>query len=107
MIITLSPQASNETTIVSVNGDFLTVDGVDYNFSTLPNNSQVEGELPAVGTIKKIDSVVHVTLLYKYDSTLSENSQSTNADDYIFDVVAGEVPSPIILKPDGGEDVQN
>lgn len=100
--IKLSPQSSSfidsKHTNISVDSSKIIYDGEEYDFSLMPDNSQVEGELPAEGIIKKINGVVHITLHYKYNSSLAEFNQSTDINDYIFDVSDGEVPCPIVWK---------
>lgn len=100
--IKLSPQSSSfiehKKTSINVDGSKIIYDGEEYDFSLMPDNSQVEGEFPAEGIIKKINGVVHITLQYKYNSGLAEFNQSTDINDYIFDVSDGEVPCPIVWK---------
>ncbi len=84
-------------TQVSVSGDKLTYDGQEYDFSMLPPNSQVEAEAPAVGLIKNDNGVIHISLIYLYNSSLAELHQP--AGDYTYDVSSGEVPCPIIWRP--------
>jgi hypothetical protein len=96
--ITLSPQASDNTTELSVNGTTLTYNGIDYDLSALPINSQVEAQSPASGLIKNVDGVIEITVLYQYDSALAPSNQSTNKEDYIVEIESGVVPSPIKWK---------
>ena len=99
MIITLSPQASSVDTIISVFDQVLTYNGTEYDLSSIPLNGEAGGEAPAIGSIKNIEGVIHLTLLYPYDTSLAEPNQSSNLEDYIVDVTSGEVASPIKLKP--------
>lgn len=96
MKIILSPVAGNKTTTVSVSGLVLTIDGVEYDLGAIPDGGQADAEegSPFVGTLTR-DSV---TIRYEYDSMKAEPNQSTDWDDYTFDVVEGEVPCPIIWK---------
>ena len=93
MQIILSPISSNKTTAVSVNGLTVTVDGIDYDLSVIPESGQAEaGEnSPFIGTVTR----EAVTIRYEYDSKLAEPDQSTDWDDYTFDVTVGDVPCPI------------
>jgi hypothetical protein len=100
MIITLGPQAAGTNTIISVAGQTLTYNGTAYDLSSIPLNGEAEGEYPAIGTIKNIQGVIHITLLYPYNSAVAEAIQSTDINDYILNVEAGSVPSPIALKPE-------
>ena len=95
MKITLSPFESNKTTKVSVSGEVIIVNGVDFDLSSIPDGGQVEAIFPAVATIKRVNGVIEITILYQYDKPLAEPMQSTNEADYIVDCVSGEVPSPI------------
>ena len=99
MEVTLSEIASNKTTVISVSGDVITIDSVPFDLSSIPEGGQVEGELPSLGLIKRVDGVIEITIEYHYDSALAEPMQSTNKSDYIIDCVAGEVPSPIQWLP--------
>lgn len=68
MLIKLSPQASDYETQISVNGDLLTVDGTTYDLSPIPEGGVVEAGTPALGKIKRVEGMIHITLLYKYNS---------------------------------------
>ena len=98
MKIKLSPVASNKTTSALVSGLALTIDGTEYDLSIIPEGGQAEAseDSPFIGTVTR-DSV---TVRYEYDSSKAEPDQSTNWDDYTFDVVEGEVPCPIKWKPE-------
>lgn len=93
MKIILSPIASNKTTTVSVNGIRITVDGTEYDLSVIPAGGQAEADenSPFIGTVTR----EQVTIRYEYDSQLAEPNQSTDWEDYTFDVVSGDVPCPI------------
>ena len=95
MKITLSPIAANKTTTVSLAGLILTIDGVDYDLSVIPVGGQADGEAPFIGVVTRDEC----TIQYFYDSSLAEPNQSTDINDYTFDVVDGEVPCPIKWKP--------
>lgn len=98
MKIILSPVASNKTNSVSVNDLVITIDGTEYDLSVIPEGGQAEAseDSPFIGTVAR-DSV---TIRYEYDSSKAEPNQSTDWDDYTFDVVGGEVPCPIRWKPE-------
>lgn len=104
MIIKLSPVASNKTTTVSVRGLVLTIDGAEYNLSIIPEGGQAEAseDSPFIGTVTRGS----VTIRYEYDSLKAESDQSTNWDDYTFDVSNGEVPCPIRWKPEPEVEVE-
>jgi len=97
MKIILSPIASDTDTTVSVDGLTITVDGVDYDLSLIPEGGDAqpgEGE-PFIGTITR----EQVTIMYKYDMATAEPNQSTDWADYTFIDPVGEIPSPIVRKP--------
>lgn len=98
MKIILSPIASNTDTTVSVDGFTVTVDGVPYDFSVIPEGGEAEpaeGE-PFTGKLTREEATVQ----YSYDSSTAEPNQSPDIADYTFEVTAGEVPSPIVRKPE-------
>ena len=104
MKIILSPVASSKTTAVSVNALVLTIDGTEYDLSIIPEGGQAEAseDSPFIGTVTRES----VTIRYEYDSSKAEPDQSTNWDDWTFDVVDGEAPSPIKWKPEPEQEVE-
>lgn len=91
MNITLSPQASNKTTTVSVDGLIITIDSVAYDLSEIPVGGQAESDLPFLETVTR-DAV---TIQYEYDASLAVPHQSPDIADYTFNITNGLVPSPI------------
>lgn len=104
MKIILSPVSSYKTTTVSLSGLVLTVDDVEYDLSVIPEGGQAEAseDSPFIGTVTRES----VTIRYEYESQKAEPDQSTNWDDYTFDVVEGEVPCPIKWKPEPEQEVE-
>lgn len=98
MKITLSPVASNRTSIITVDGNKLTVDGQEFDLSVMPDNSVCEASYPAVGHVKKQGGVIELTLVYHYDSARAESHQPTAAEAYTFTINSGEVPCPILWR---------
>lgn len=98
MQIILSPLASEYTTQVSINGLIITVDGTEYDLSKIPEGGSAEAsdDSPFFGTLTRDK----VTVKYHYDIFKAEENQSTNWDDYTFEVEEGEVPCPIKWKPE-------
>lgn len=98
MKITLSPIAGDHTTTVSVDGLTLTIDGQEIDLSVIPEGGIAEPEenSPFTGNVTR-DAV---TIRYHYESMKADSNQSTNWDDYTFDVTSGDVPCPIIWKPE-------
>jgi hypothetical protein len=97
MKIKLSPIASNKTTTVSINGLTLTIDGQDIDLSIIPVGGEAEPDdnSPFIGKVTRDE----VTIRYEYNSQLAEPDQSSNWDDYTFEITEGDVPCPIIWKP--------
>ena len=98
MIIKLSPLASNHTTLVSINGLIVTVDGTDYDLSIIPEGGSAEADenSPFTGKLTRDK----VTVKYHYESIKAEPNQSTDWADYTFDIELGDVPCPIRWKPE-------
>jgi hypothetical protein len=98
MKLILSPIASDRTTIVSIDGLVLTIDGTPIDLSVIPEGGQAEPEegFPFVGPVTRDEA----TIQYHYNSALAESNQSTDWADYTFEIESGEVPSPIIWKPE-------
>ena len=96
--ITLSPTASNKNTVISVSGKTLTYDGTNYDFTALEDGAQVEAQSPALGLIKNVDGIIHITLEYHYDLATAEPNQSTDAADYIVELSSGTLQDVITRK---------
>ena len=90
MHITLSPQRQNGSLVVSKQGDTLTINGVAFDFSVIPDGAT----LPAsavdcdylTGNIERIASVLHLSLILP---TGPDASQAAN------------FPAPIINPANG------
>ena len=90
MHITLFPQRRDNTLIVSKQGDTLTINGIAYDFSAIPDGatlpaSAVDCEYIA-GNIERINGVLHLSLILPHGPNPSQE-------------VA--FPAPIINPPDG------
>ena len=98
MKIILSPIASDHTTLVSINGLIVTVDGTDYDLSVIPEGGSAEADedSPFTGLVTRDN----VTVKYHYDMFKAEPNQSTDWADYTFNIKSGEVPCPIKWKPE-------
>ena len=98
MKIILSPIASYHTSTVSLSGLTLTIDGTAYDLSAIPEGGQAEAgeDSPFTGTVTR----EQVTVKYHYDMTNAEPNQSTDWVDYTFDIELGDVPCPIVWKPE-------
>ena len=93
MKIILSPIASNHTTTVALDGLVLTIDGIPYDLSAIPEGGQAEAtaDSPFIGVVTRDE----VTIRYHYDSQAALPHQSTDWADYTFELTSGPVPSPI------------
>lgn len=90
MHITLNPQRSAATLSVSNQGDTLTINGIAYDFSVIPDGailpaSAVDCEYIS-GNIERINGVLHISLILPHGPNPSQ--------DVAF-------PAPIINPPDG------
>jgi hypothetical protein len=103
MKIILSPIASNRTTQVSVSGLVITIDGTPIDLSVIPVGGVAEpdADSPFVGNVTRDE----VTVKYYYASAKAEPDQSKDWADYTFELTEGEVPSPIVWKPEVIEEV--
>lgn len=67
MNINLSPQRRGDTLTVSKAGDILTINGDQFDFSSLPNGATIEaGVVPCdwiVGPVERVDGEIHLTLI--------------------------------------------
>ena len=71
MKITLSPTRSDAPLSISKQGDALTINGVTYDFSVIPDGAT----LPAsavdceyiTGNVERINGALHITLLLPHD----------------------------------------
>jgi len=97
MNIILSPIASSKTTTVSINSLTLSRDGQDIDLSVIPEGGEADPEdgSPFIGKVTRDE----VTIRYEYDSFKAEPNQSTDWEDYTFEVTNGDVPCPIKWLP--------
>ncbi|QAX29262.1 hypothetical protein [Leisingera sp. NJS204] len=87
-------------TSASVNGDVITVDGVPYDLSAVPDGGFAEpggDNHPFIGRIERIDGGLRVQLRWIYSDATAEPDQP--AVQPVFMVIIGEVPDPIVRKP--------
>lgn len=86
-------------TTASVSGDTITVDGVAYNLSAVPEGgfAEPEGEHPFAGQIERIGGELHLSLVWFYDTATAEPIQPAAAP--VFSVIDGAMPDPITRKP--------
>lgn len=86
-------------TTASVSGDTITVDGVAYDLSTVPEGGYAEpvGDHPFRGRIARIGGELQLMLDWFYDIATAEDDQPAAAP--VLNVPAGDVPDPITRKP--------
>jgi len=83
----------------SVLGETITYRGQTYDLAPLPDGAEVTAETPFIGSIKRINGEVQLTLQYSYNMQTAEANQSTDWADYTFTVTNGQCPCPILRKP--------
>lgn len=94
MRIQLSPIASDHTTQVSLSGLVLTIDGVDYDLSVIPEGGEAEGQdgSPFLGKVTRD----YCEITYHYDMRLAKSDQPVDRAAYLIEWLDGDMPSPII-----------
>lgn len=103
MILTLSPQAGipgqSETTI-HVAGDTITIDGVPYDLSSVPEGGVGEWEdSPICGPIRRIGGVLHVTVRVALGPTAADD-QPRDPAHWVLPNAEGDVIIPALRKPE-------
>ena len=90
MHIKLIPQRRDDALAVTVTGEVLTINGVDFDFSVIPDGASLPAGAVSsefvVGTVERIAGILHLTLLLP------------NANDSTY---AATHPHPIITPADG------
>lgn len=94
MLITLSPQVRYDTLTMSVDGDVLTINGEDYDFSPLTEGA----ELPAdavdspfvVGVVTRVSGELRVTVILP----ITETATPEQANPQPVSITSGGVPLP-------------
>lgn len=86
-------------TTASVSGDTITVDGVAYDLSAVPEGgfAEPEGDHPFAGRIERIGGELQLSLLWHYDTATAEAHQPASAP--VLAATEGAVPDPITRKP--------
>jgi len=103
MKLTLHMQAglpgAAETT-ASVAGNILTVDGVEYDLSPVPEGGQAvpEGQSPFVGFITRAGGEIVAEMLWRYDAATAEPDQGVQSP--VVTVTAGALPDPVTRRPE-------
>lgn len=90
MNITLNPQRRDDTLTVSKSGDTLTVNGITYDFSVIPDGATLHASAVdceyITGDLERINGILHISLILPHGPNPSQ--------DVAF-------PAPIINPPDG------
>ena len=90
MQIKLSPQRRDDTLSVTKQGDTLTINGAEYDFSVVPDGATLPKEATdcawLASDVERIDGVLHLTLLLPHGANASQ---------------AARFPQPIINPADG------
>ena len=97
--IQLSPVAGNSNTTISADGDVLTINGTEIDFSVIPDGGSAEGSDPIIGEVKNVSGNYDLTIRFEYDSKTAELNQSTDLADYKVALTSGDLTSPIVQKP--------
>jgi hypothetical protein len=96
MIIKLCPISSSKNTSISVSNNIITIDGVNYDLQFIISNwTETEVMESPFVTMPTID---HAEIIFEYISSESIPNQSMNENDYIIDILSGDVISPIVKK---------
>ena len=90
MKITLNPQRRDDALTVSKSGDTLTINGIAYDFSVIPDGatlpaSAVDCEYIS-GNVERINGILHISLILPHGPNPSQ---------------AVAFPAPITNPPDG------
>lgn len=90
MHITLSPQRSPATLSANKQGDTLTINGVDYDFTGVPDGATLPASAVScefiTGNVERINGVLQLTLLLPHGANPSQ---------------AVALPTPLINPADG------
>ena len=90
MLINLSPQRREDILTISKTGDTLTINGVSYDFSQLPNGATLPREAIdcewIVSDVNRINGEIELTILLPHGANASHEAR---------------FPEPIIKNDDG------
>ena len=105
MQISLSPQAGlpgMPDDAVSVSGDTITVNDAAFDLSGIleGGTGKPQGDHPFTGPITRNGGVLHVPLLYRYDTATAEPMQSRDPADWVVFLDSGNLADPIARKPE-------
>lgn len=90
MIINLSPQRRDDTLEITKTGDALTINGIEYDFTQVPDGGLLPREAVdcewLVSDVKRVDGELVLTLLLPHGVDATE---------------AARFPEPLVDVPDG------
>jgi hypothetical protein len=103
MKLTLHMQAGlpgDPETTASVAGDILTIDGVEYDLSPVPEGGQAvpEGASPFVGFMTRAGGEIAAEILWRYDAATADPDQGGQIP--VVTVTAGPLPDPVARLPE-------
>lgn len=94
MHIKFSPQRRDDTYSATINNDIITIDGIDYDFSPLPEGAtlpQSAVDCPWLASdVERINGEIHLTLLLPHGANAPESTR---------------FPAPITVTTDGPIDL--
>lgn len=98
MKITIHPIAAlpgHPDDTVEVDGDTITVNGVDYDLSAIPEGGEAtaEGEHPFAGPIRREGGELHLGLIYHYSTSTAEPDQGDTPP--VVEITSDDLPDPI------------
>ncbi|NCU31321.1 hypothetical protein EOM57_06100 [Candidatus Saccharibacteria bacterium] len=90
MLINLSPQRREDILTISKSGDTLTINGVPYDFSQLPNGATLSKEAIdcefIISDVSRINGEIELTILLPHGANASHEAR---------------FPEPIVMTNDG------
>jgi len=103
MQLELKPMAGlpgQTETEITVSADTITVDGVAYDLSAVPEGGEAtpEGDHPFVGTITRAGGEISCAIRCAYDASISEPNQPDDPAHWIFTATSGAISIPVIRK---------
>ena len=95
MKINLSPQRRDDTLMVNKTGDKLTINGVEYDFTDLPDGATLPPDAVdceyVIDKVERIDGELHLTLLLPHGASAPHE---TRFPEPIVDPADGPLPLP-------------
>ena len=103
MNIKLSPQRRDEKLTASKQGDRLTINGVEYDFTDLPDGATLPVDTIDCeyirGDVERIEGQLHLTLILPHGPNAPHE---TRFPEPIVDPADGPADGPLLLPPYGG-----